>query len=210
MKISWRCNGHSWKKERRVHYTGSLMLKTNCQCASPAPGWMLGHRVVTAEAMQHQLVFGMRDATKLSLGYNTNTPLKHTLVWITASIHHPPLSRIRGLEPSGGELFGPGTWQVAVMVSLSCAMCVRFTREGGAKGNSDGQLVCNTLHGVVRQPGQRVQLLPGVGGRGNTFLRAAEQHDVTAYIQRALDSTRWHRWGHWQMERVGGVVLTTS
>lgn len=49
-------------------------------------------------------------------------------------------------------------------------MRVRFTSEGGAKGNSDGQLVCNTLHGVVRQLGQRVQLLPGVGRRGNTFL----------------------------------------
>lgn len=97
---------------------------------------------------------------------------------------------------------------VGLLLSLSCAMCVRFTSEGGAKRNSDGQLVCNTLHGVVRQLGQRVQLLPGVGRCGNTFLWAAEQHDVTAYIQRALDSTCWHRGGHWQMERVGGVVLT--
>lgn len=86
---------------------------------------------------------------------------------------------------------------------------MRFTSEGGAKGNSDGQLVCNTLHGVVRQLGQRVQLLPGVGRRGNTFLGAADQHDVTADIQRALDLTCWHRGGHWQMERVGGGVLTT-
>lgn len=98
---------------------------------------------------------------------------------------------------------------VGLLLSLSYAMCVRFTSEGGAKRNSDGQLVCNTLHGVVRQLGQRVQLLPGVGRCGNTFLRAAEQHDVTAYIQRALDPTCWHRGGHWQMERVGGVVLTT-
>lgn len=98
---------------------------------------------------------------------------------------------------------------VGLLLSLSYAMCVRFTSEGGAKGNSDGQLVCNTLHGVVGQPGQRVQLLPGVGWRGNTFVWAADQHDVTAYIQRALDSTCWHRGGHWQMERVGDVVLTT-
>lgn len=85
---------------------------------------------------------------------------------------------------------------MGLSLSLSCAICVRFTSKGGAKGNSDGQLVSNTLHGVVGQLGQRVQLLPGVGRRGNTFVRAANQHDVTAYIQRALDSTCWHRGGH--------------
>lgn len=50
------------------------------------------------------------------------------------------------------------------------AVRVRFTGEGGAKRHSDGQLVFSTLHGVVRQPGQRVQLLPGVGGGRDAFV----------------------------------------
>lgn len=97
---------------------------------------------------------------------------------------------------------------MGLLLSLSLTMCVRFTSKGGAKGNSDGQLVCNTLHGVVWQSGQCVQLLPGVGWCGNTFLWAAEEHDVAANIQWALDSTCWYRWGHWQMERVGDVALS--
>lgn len=89
---------------------------------------------------------------------------------------------------------------VEKVLSLSSALCVTFTSKVGAKGNSDGQLVCNTLHGVVRQPWQRVQFLPGVGGRWDAFLRAAEQHNITPDVQGALDLTCWHGRGHWQGE----------
>lgn len=67
--------------------------------------------------------------------------------------------------------------------SWSSAVCVTFTSKVGAKGHSDGQLVCNTLHGVARQPRQRVQFLPGVRGGGDAFFRAAEQHDIATDVQ---------------------------
>lgn len=93
-----------------------------------------------------------------------------------------------------------GVGQVERLLSLGSAMCVAFTSKVGAKGNSGGQLVCNTLHGVVGQPRQRVQFLPGVRGRGDAIFRAAEQHDITTNVQRALDLTCWHGRGHWQVE----------
>lgn len=133
------------------------------------------------------------------------------MVRITSIHPSSALSRVRGAG-SGSGLAQDGLqrwWRGMLLLSLSCAMCVRFTSKGGAKGNSDGQPVCNTLHGVVWQLGQRIQLLPRVGRGGNAFLRAAEQHDVAAHIQRALDTTCWHRGGHWQMGRGGGDMLTT-
>lgn len=77
-----------------------------------------------------------------------------------------------GLRVGGSLGLAHDRWlrMAGLLLTLNSAICVKFTSEGGAKGNSDGQLVCYTLHGVVRQPGQRVQLLPGVGRCGNTFL----------------------------------------
>lgn len=83
-----------------------------------------------------------------------------------------------------------------------------FTSEGGAKGKSDGQPVCYTLHGVERQPRQEVQLLPGVGRRGNPLLGAAQQHDVAAHVQGALDPTGGDRGGHWRTETTTVLLLT--
>lgn len=121
--------------------------------------------------------------------------------------YHPSIFAPTGISQTGwGEervgLAHDG-WHRGWNSSLSprSAVCVTFTSKVGAKGDSDGQLVCNTLHGVVWQPGQRVQLLPGVRGRGNAFFRAAEQHDITTDIQGALDLTRWHGRGHWRVER---------
>lgn len=127
-------------------------------------------------------------------------------VWITPSIHYHPStgSEEENLRVGSSSGLTHDRWW-----SLDYAMRVRFTSKGGAKGNSDGQLVCNTLHGVMRQLGECIQLFPGVRRCGDTFFWAADQHDVTAYIQCALDSTCWHRGGHWQMERVGDDMLTT-
>lgn len=115
-----------------------------------------------------------------------------------------------GLRVSSSLGLAHDRWlrMAGLLLTLNSAICVKFTSKGGAKGNSDGQLVCYTLHGVVRQPGQRVQLLPGVGWCGNTFLWAAEQHDVTANIQWALDSTGRNWGGHWQMKTMGQVAST--
>lgn len=156
---------------------------------------------------------------KSGIQHEINEPIKTAviIIWLAQSftIHvtahdHPSIFTPTRVSEVGWREGGPGTWQVAEMVekvlSLSSALCVTFTSKVGAKGDSDGQLVCNTLHGVVRQPWQRFQFLPGVGGRWDAFLRAAEQHNIAPDVQGALDLTCWHGRGHWQGERVSDIT----